>query len=139
MKRVIRSSKVTAALGSDTPDAVESATNTDTLKNDITEVVDKVMCDEFGFPEKEASDYYVVEVEPSSEVNNYTKVEVRAELNYDDLMILCENLDKYVEKLDKNAYFEPVTSGIIECYLESTLTINSSTDISAPRDRYISR
>jgi hypothetical protein len=57
----------------------------------------------------------VVEV---SEEDGYIKVEVRAEVDYDMLTELSNKLDVIVQKYDPSAYFEPVTAGIINAFVE---------------------
>lgn len=85
------------------------------LKNEILSVVkDVMMSPNFGFEEDEIEEYSVVEV---TEKDGKIKVEVRAELDYDGLIELCQALDPVVEKYDKNAYFEPFAPGIINAYI----------------------
>ena len=85
------------------------------LKNEILSVVkDVMMSPNFGFEEDEINEYSVVEV---TEKDGSIKVEVRAELDYDGLIELCQALDPVVEKYDKNAYFEPFAPGIIDAYI----------------------
>ena len=85
------------------------------LKNEILSAVkDVMMSPNFGFEEDEINEYSVVEV---TEKDGSIKVEVRAELDYDGLIELCQALDPVVEKYDKNAYFEPFAPGIIDAYI----------------------
>ena len=68
---------------------------------------------------KEAKDYSTVEVTTKELYNeDYFKIEVRAEVSYDGLAELCEQLNSIVNKYDSYAYFEPVTAGIIDAYVE---------------------
>ena len=83
------------------------------IRDKITKVVKNVMMFEAGFPEDEVEEYSVVEVDPSG------KVEVRAEVDYDGLMSLCDALNPIVQRYDKDSYFEPVAPGIIVAYLQS--------------------
>lgn len=83
------------------------------IRDKITKVVKNVMMFEAGFSEDEVEEYSVVEVDPSG------KVEVRAEVDYDGLMSLCDALNPIVQRYDKDSYFEPVEPGIIEAYLQS--------------------
>ena len=73
-----------------------------------------MMSPNFGFEEDEINEYSVVEV---TEKDGSIKVEVRAELDYDGLIELCQALNPVVEKYDKNAYFEPFAPGIIDAYI----------------------
>ena len=85
------------------------------LKNEILSAVkDVMMSPNFGFEEDEINEYSVVEV---TEKDGSIKVEVRAELDYDGLIELCQALNPVVEKYDKNAYFEPFAPGIIDAYI----------------------
>lgn len=83
------------------------------IRDKITKVVKNVMMLEAGFSEDEVEEYSAVEVDPSG------KVEVRAEVDYDGLMSLCDALNPIVQRYDKDSYFEPVAPGIIEAYLQS--------------------
>ena len=85
------------------------------LKNEILSAVkDVMMSPNFGFEEDEIDEYSVVEV---TEKDGSIKAEVRAELDYDGLIELCQALNPVVEKYDKNAYFEPFAPGIIDAYI----------------------
>lgn len=83
------------------------------IRDKITKVVKNVMMLEAGFSEDEVEEYSVVEVDPSG------KVEVRAEVDYDGLMSLCDALNPIVQRYDKDSYFEPVQPGIIQAYIEN--------------------
>ena len=55
----------------------------------------------------------------SSEImEKYLVVEVRAELDYDDLSALSSDLDKVVQKYDASSYFDFITGGIIRAYIQ---------------------
>lgn len=84
------------------------------IRDKITKVVKNVMMFEAGFLEDEVEEYSVVEVDPSG------KVEVRAEVDYDGLMSLCDALNPIVQEYDKDSYFEPVEPGIIEAWIDNT-------------------
>lgn len=83
------------------------------IQDDINNVLAKFMKN-LGFSLGEIADYTVVEI---TKHDNKLRVEVRAELDYDDLEALCNELDKVIVKYDRYAYFEPVTSGIAEAYI----------------------
>lgn len=83
------------------------------IRDKITKVVKNVMMFEAGFSEDEVEEYSVVEVDPSG------KVEVRAEVDYDGLMSLCDALNPIVQRYDKDSYFEPVQPGIIQAWIEN--------------------
>ena len=55
----------------------------------------------------------------SSEImEKYLVVEVRAELDYDDLSALSSDLDKVVQKYDASSYFDFIIGGIIRAYIQ---------------------
>lgn len=83
------------------------------IRDKITKVVKNVMMFEAGFSEDEVEEYSVVEVDPSG------KVEVRAEVDYDGLMSLCDALNPIVQRYDKDSYFEPVQPGIIQAWVNT--------------------
>lgn len=61
---------------------------------------------EFSYPDAAEGDY-----------SRY-RIEVRAEIGYENLMRLAEVLDKIVTKIDPESYFEPARPGILVCILE---------------------
>lgn len=103
---------------------IESATNMNTLSAKIKKAVRDVMTSpSFGFEPEDVDDYSAVEVDPSG------RIEVRAEVDYDGLMDLCDALNPIVEQYDKHSYFEPVEPGIIEAYIHTkSITSSSSTN-----------
>lgn len=75
---------------------------------------------EFGFDLNDIADYLVVEVEPIYEFDDKPagiKAEVRAELSYDGMDELAQELNPVVQKQDPEAYFDHVTGGIIDAYM----------------------
>lgn len=93
--------------------------NNDEIKSTIYDEAKKAMM-EFGFPEDEVSDYLFVDVDNhiDEDGDEFIVIEVRAELSYDALTELAEHLNNVVQQIDRYAYFEPVTSGIIECWIK---------------------
>ena len=77
--------------------------------------------DEFINPIIEIEDY-------KGDYDNDIKVELRAELNYPELEEVCTTLDKVIQKYDKQAYFEPVTSGIADAYMKFPKKLESFTE-----------
>ena len=67
-----------------------------------------------GYLQEDIPHYLFVDVNPTE--TGY-HIEVRAELDYDDLMGMASVLDSVVTKFDPGAYFEPVSPGILESYL----------------------
>jgi len=96
------------------------------IKSDIDEESIEHLMNRFYGPEegvKKSDVYgdfdYVSEVSEGTndEGDNYIKVEVRAELDYDDMMDLSTKLDKILRDYDKNAYFDKEEPGIMSAYL----------------------
>lgn len=77
-----------------------------------------------------ADEVYFVEIENEPEEGRI-KIEVRAELGYDGMMRMSEVLDKIVEQYDPDAYFDMVTSGIMEAYIYDKTYIYNATAIEA--------
>lgn len=80
----------------------------------ISNKVIEIMTTEFGFTPEEVEEYSVVEVAQQDDV---IRVEVRAELSYDDLEFLVGELDKVIYQFDDRAYFDMVDSGICEAFV----------------------
>lgn len=77
-------------------------------------VLETMQTPKFGFPADEAEEYSAVDV---IQLEDGLKAEVRAEVSYEGLELLCEALDPIVAKYDTDAYFEPEVPGIISAYL----------------------
>lgn len=90
-----------------------AATFLDNITKEITDATHKFMMSK-GFPEDEVKDYSRVDTDVT---DDYIKIMVGAELEYDSLFELCKTLDKIIEKEDKDAYFEPECPGRIVAYL----------------------
>lgn len=100
----------------------ESLSNKDAnkLEKELRAKIKEVFLSKFGFEEDDWNEYsYLKVTNPfiNSEGDKGTKIEVRAEVNYNDLMYLARELDKIITKYDEYAYFEPVTPGIMEAYI----------------------
>ena len=80
----------------------------------------KDLMNSFGFPYDEIDDYLFVEVydHTDEDGDDFLIIEVRAELSYKALVALADHLNGFVKRIDKDAYFEPLTSGIIECWIK---------------------
>lgn len=73
----------------------------------------------FGFPSLEVGDYLFVETTPvdfDDGTSGY-RVEVRAELGYDDMYDLVSALDPVIVEYDENAYFDMDEPGIASAYV----------------------
>ncbi len=96
------------------PKLEESKTIHD-LKSELeTEIINIMTGPKFGFEKDEVFDYTTVEVTKTKE---YTKAEVRAELSYNGLTKLADELNKIIEKYDSNAYFDMEEPGIMSAYI----------------------
>lgn len=85
---------------------------------------------QYGFDESEAKQYS--RVDTSIEDNQYGRIEIGCELDYDGLMRVCQELDPIVQAYDPDSYFEPVDSGIAEAYVNlEKASIDSSSNIQA--------
>ncbi len=85
---------------------------------------------QYGFDEKEAKQYS--RVDASIEDNQYGRIEIGCELDYDGLMRVCQELDPIVQSYDPDSYFEPVDSGIAEAWINlEKASIDSSSNIQA--------
>lgn len=115
MKRYIRSSM---------EESNHDNISVDEIKTKIWNAASAKM-EDMGFPVDEIPDYLFVEVKQS---DDHIRVEVRAELTYDELTKLTYELDPIVQSFDKDAYFEPVEPGIAEAYIWNISSITSSTD-----------
>ena len=89
---------------------IDTAKLSDSIKTELSTFMRQQ-----GFDASDVDGYTAVEIKDAED--NMIQVEVRAELSYDDLMELSNELDPMVQALDRNAYFEPVTSGIMRAYI----------------------
>lgn len=88
------------------------------LKNNFYYPALAYVSDVLGLTEKEAESYVHVDVDEfSNTMGDGFQIEVGAELDYDDLMGLCEKLNPILTPWDENSYFEPIDPGIIEAYI----------------------
>lgn len=91
-------------------DAVRKALN-DKLYDALAEYMEGV-----GFDLNEISEYSVIDIRKADD--GRMVVEVRAELDFYNLVGLLNVLDPIIQKYDKAAYFEPVSPGIAEAYID---------------------
>lgn len=91
----------------------------DALYNEASEIMQSP---EFGFDLRDIADYLFIDVTPipgeyeSDGIIGYV-AEVRAELTYEGMDELARALNPIVQEQDPEAYFDHVTSGIIEAYM----------------------
>lgn len=79
-----------------------------------------MMSPEFGFSNEEVDHYFRMNM--SYENDGRVRYELGCEVSFDGLMDICEELNKYVQKYDKESYFEPVEPGIAEAWLDIPLS-----------------
>lgn len=85
---------------------------------------------QYGFDESEEKQYS--RVDASIKDNQYGRIEIGCELDYDGLMRVCQELDPIVQAYDPDSYFEPVDSGIAEAWVTlEKASIDSSSNIQA--------
>lgn len=93
-----------------------SSINLARLKESLEKRVMKVaMSDEFGFFEEDVWDYFGVDVRDDG--GEAVIATITGEVDYGDLMKLCNACNPIVERYDEGAYFEPVDVGIAEAYI----------------------
>ena len=77
-------------------------------------------------------EYLVVEVEDQED--GRTKVEVRAELTYNTMDKIADELNKIVQKYDKDAYFDHEDAGIINAFIDKNAEGKSVDEYDASKD-----
>lgn len=88
-----------------------------TLEQKVKSKIQKVLQrPDFGFIEKDINDYTVVEI---SQEDIGTKVQVRAELDYEAFEKLIDELNPVVQTYDKNSYFDMEEPGIASAILNT--------------------
>lgn len=86
-----------------------------------------------GWNLNDIADYFICDVEQTED--NRIHVEIRAELEYEDMDKLMEVLDRVINvKFDKDAYFDMVQPGIAEAYIripdvQASTSDTNSTDL----------
>lgn len=81
-----------------------------------------------GWDTSDVADYFVADVQEAEP--GVIRVEIRGELEYDQLSELCNQLDEVIAvKFDKDAYFEPVDPGIAEAFIRTN--VNACSNVTA--------
>lgn len=114
---VTSSINITAA-SQDTLDVIESE-----LESALIQAMQEPR---MGFPEDEARMYSKVFV--TNDENGYVKAEVRAEVSYEGMEFLSEQLDPIVAAYDPDAYFDMECPGIMTAYM-NIQDVTASTSI----------
>lgn len=85
------------------------------IQDDVLNAASDYLKNEFGWDLNDIADMFFIDVDTTSD--DRIRVEIRAELDYDDMIGLCNSLDDVLESYDENAYFDMVDSGIAEAYV----------------------
>lgn len=110
---------------------------TDQLRDDlIQKLVDVMSSPNFGFSRNEAIDYSRVDIRFDDDENRI-EVEVGAEVDYDGLMQIAQDLDPIIQSYDKAAYFDAEDAGLLIAFipyksLRNHMKVNSASDIPEP-------
>lgn len=107
---------------------------TDQLRDDLMQkLVDVMSSPNFGFSRDEAIDYSRVDIRFDDDENRI-EVEVGAEVDYDGLMQIAQDLDPIIQSYDKAAYFDAEDAGLLVAFipyesLRKHMKVNSAADI----------
>lgn len=110
---------------------------TDQLRDDlIQKLVDVMSSPNFGFSRNEAVDYSRVDIRFDDDENRI-EVEVGAEVDYDGLMHIAQELDPIIQSYDQDAYFDAEDAGLLIAVipydaLRKHINVNSAADIPEP-------
>lgn len=110
---------------------------TDQLRDDlIQKLVDVMSSPNFGFSRNEAIDYSRVDIRFDDDENRI-EVEVGAEVDYDGLMQIAQELDLIIQSYDEDAYFDAEDAGLLIAFipydsLRKRMKVNSAADIPEP-------
>lgn len=110
---------------------------TDQLRDDlIQKLVDVMSSPNFGFSRNEAIDYSRVDIRFDDDENRI-EVEVGAEVDYDGLMQIAQDLDPIIQSYDKAAYFDAEDAGLLIAFipyesLRNHMKVNSASDLPEP-------
>lgn len=115
------------------PEAVEGAGTIKTIKELERKLYARAKKEmvSFGFSSLEVGDYLVVETTPvdfDDGTSGY-RVEVRAELGYDDMYDLVSALDPIIMQYDEYAYFDMDEPGIASGYVRKESDIKDPYDV----------
>ena len=110
---------------------------TDQLRDDLMQkLVDVMSSPNFGFSRDEAIDYSRVDIRFDDDENRI-EVEVGAEVDYDGLMQIAQDLDPIIQSYDIAAYFDAEDAGLLTAFipyesLTNHMKVNSASDIPEP-------
>lgn len=86
------------------------------IQDDVLNAASDYLKNEFGWDFNDIADMFFIDVDITSD--DRIKVEIRAELDYDDMIGLCNSLDDVLESYDRYAYFDMVSPGIAEAWID---------------------
>lgn len=110
---------------------------TDQLRDDlIQKLMDVMSGPNFGFTRTDVLDYSRVDIRFDDDEDRI-EVEVGAEVDYDGLMQIAQDLDPIIQSYDKAAYFDAEDAGLLVAYipyelLRKHMKVNSAADIPEP-------
>lgn len=110
---------------------------TDQLRDDlIQKLVDVMSSTTFGFTRNEAIEYSRVDIRFDDDEKRI-EVEVGAEVSYDGLMHIAQELDPIIESYDHDAYFDAEDAGLLVAVipyesLRKHTDVNSAVDVPEP-------
>lgn len=87
------------------------------LENKIRAAATDVVVNKLGYDEGFADKYVVIEVGNTDEEDARVRVEVRADLSYEEAQEVADALNPIVREYDKDAYFDAVTHNTIEAFI----------------------
>lgn len=103
-------------------EGIESATNNiavkgEALQNKLYDALLVVMqSPSFGFTKEEAEQYSRISFE---DVEESTRVEIGAEVSYENMEAISEVLDPIIQEVDPDAYFDFDCPGIMSAYIDN--------------------
>lgn len=109
----------------------------DQLRDDlIQKIVDVMSGPNFGFPRNDVLDYSRVDIRFDDDENRI-EVEVGAEVSYDGLMQIAQELDPIIQSYDQDAYFDAEDAGLLIAFipyesLRKQMNVNSAVDVPEP-------
>lgn len=110
---------------------------TDQLRDDlIQKLIDVMSGPNFGFTRTDVLDYSRVDIRFDDDENRI-EIEVGAEVDYDGLMQIAQDLDPIIQSYDKFAYFDAEDAGLLIAFipydsLRKHMNVNSAADIPEP-------
>lgn len=106
-----------------------TSADSENLLNDLKDAIYNYALSQ-GWESDEVWDYHGVDVSKNSD-NGLFEINVWAETDFEGLDNLATVLNPIVEKIDKEAYFEPEDLGRLVCYIQLPQNVDSTTDVTA--------